>query len=297
MAFTKVASSSAAGAGTTVVINKPTGTAQNDIMFMILGSAAGTLGTTLSGWTLLESITSGTYSAVYYKVAGGSEGSTYTWAGFDGATYHDLVMVSYRGGFNVSSPIKLHAGNQDGNSVTMSCSLGDIDTVNSPIIFLTTVNYSGATPSITKNSDPISGWATDQAAVHNGQSTMAVFSAVWSSSGTFGSATATLDSSQLGVRKGTYAVALQAPLVYTLTADYGSFALTGYAALFKRIYTLVASYVTYTLTGSNAILTWIKNRFINLSKNSSNFSNQSKNSSSFTNQNKSSSNWINQDKS
>lgn len=83
MAISFVAESHSPGYSTayiaSVTINKPTGTTTNDLMLMVCGGTP----STPSGWTRLGALVdSGTSSmldvGVFYKVAGGSEPSSYT---------------------------------------------------------------------------------------------------------------------------------------------------------------------------------------------------------------------------
>lgn len=76
-AFTQTTSSSSS-----ITINKPTGTVENDLMLAFLSLDAGPGGASwdnLTGWTRVATNgASGRWVAVYYKVAGASEGSSYT---------------------------------------------------------------------------------------------------------------------------------------------------------------------------------------------------------------------------
>lgn len=110
----------------TIVISKPSGTVDGDLLVCMIGWSTGssyTL-TTLSGWTLIrtDSLTSGTLNlASYYKIAS-SEGSSYTWS-FSGAVESagSIVRVDT---VNTSSPIATSngAGTSGGstNSVTFA---------------------------------------------------------------------------------------------------------------------------------------------------------------------------------
>lgn len=80
----------------------------------------------------------------------------------------------------------------------------------------------------------------------------------------------------------------------TLTAETGSYTLTGNDVGLGRLITMVASVGSYILTGIDVVLR--KSGWENQSKNSSTFTNQTKNASSFTNISKNSSTWTNQTK-
>jgi hypothetical protein len=64
------------------VISKPTGTAEGDLLIVALIDDAAGNPTLPDGWTLINDIESSSSElTVAYKVAGGSEGSDYTFAG------------------------------------------------------------------------------------------------------------------------------------------------------------------------------------------------------------------------
>ncbi len=76
-----VATSSASGTGTTIVVNKPTGTVDGHLMFAWVSVNASGTYTGPAGWTEIadfSNVGGGAYtSALYYKIAA-SEGSSYT---------------------------------------------------------------------------------------------------------------------------------------------------------------------------------------------------------------------------
>jgi hypothetical protein len=80
--ITKVGTATTGGVAadaTSVLANKPTGVAPNDILIGII-SANSISVTPPSGWTMFDSDNNGVlYTKLYYKVAGGSEPSDYTW--------------------------------------------------------------------------------------------------------------------------------------------------------------------------------------------------------------------------
>lgn len=89
-------------AGSSVVISKPTGVAQYDVMIMWLWAPTGfTTITTPSGWSVGGSTPytiGSSKSAVYYLTAGAAEPSTYTvsWTG-GGATTLNGFIIAYQG--------------------------------------------------------------------------------------------------------------------------------------------------------------------------------------------------------
>lgn len=97
--------------------NKPTGTLQNDVMVALVltyDNASETY-TPPSGWTILgtqqvESASGDiTVSAAYYKVAGASEPSSYTWT-ISPAAYTDIAIVSYSG-VDTTTPVDTSSAN------------------------------------------------------------------------------------------------------------------------------------------------------------------------------------------
>ncbi len=116
---TYVASASAtSGVGTSILINKPTGTVENDVLVATV-AFVGSSGYTVSppgggGWTLIKDVsTSGYYPGkTYYKVAGSSEPASYTFTVSSSTNAGVGGIVSYRN-VNTSSPI-------DGNSALAS---------------------------------------------------------------------------------------------------------------------------------------------------------------------------------
>jgi hypothetical protein len=114
------------GAGaTTLVINKPTGVAQGDVMLATVTAAGTGAPTTPSGWTVVKSI-SGTAlrQATYYKVAGASEPASYSWSlGSSRAASGGIADYS---GVNQTAPVDATAsatgasGNAEAASITTS---------------------------------------------------------------------------------------------------------------------------------------------------------------------------------
>jgi len=101
MAGSIVNSASQKGSGTTLVCNKPTNTASGDMLIAWHGNDAGTYAamTAPSGWVLLTGLDRGTdllHQKIWTKAAGGSEGTTYTFAqgsGDDGV----VIITTLRG--------------------------------------------------------------------------------------------------------------------------------------------------------------------------------------------------------
>jgi len=87
-----------------LVLTKPTNTADGDIMFASIVNTNYYSNSLPTGWTLLAEATVSTIKyQLFYKVAL-SEGASYTF-GYQANSRMGGVIVSYRGGFNTSNPI------------------------------------------------------------------------------------------------------------------------------------------------------------------------------------------------
>lgn len=84
--------SNSATATTTVVVNKPTGTAENDILVAFAMTSSSNTWTAPAGWTEVLD-TSG--RGCFYKVAGASEGASYTFT-LGGTSDLHVVILCYR---------------------------------------------------------------------------------------------------------------------------------------------------------------------------------------------------------
>ncbi len=95
--------------GATNVVTKPTGVAQNDLLFAYVGheSATDVLNSIPSGWTQAGRVHNGNANAaLYYKLAGASEPVSYTF-GFSSSVRSGVTVNVYRGCFNLSSPVEV----------------------------------------------------------------------------------------------------------------------------------------------------------------------------------------------
>ena len=104
----------------TLTINKPTGTVENDVMIACLVINPETINSVPDGWTLLyNSIINGTIAErqyTYWKLAGASEGSSYSW-GTTGNTSGRGAIISYDG-CDTTTPIGNTTDNGASNSRT-----------------------------------------------------------------------------------------------------------------------------------------------------------------------------------
>lgn len=99
--FRSVAQSYSGTGGTTLTINKPSGTVEGDLMVAIVDINGNiTFSAEPSGWTRkqLDTVsTLGTF-AIYYKVAGASEGSSYSWT-WTGTQRYGGAIATFSGSF------------------------------------------------------------------------------------------------------------------------------------------------------------------------------------------------------
>lgn len=98
----------------TAVATKPTGVAQNDIMFAHILHFNGTdrLSTIPTGWIQIGKHKNGAYNqALYYKVAGASEGASYTF-GLSASSKVAVTLSAYRGCFNPADPIAVSSNTE-----------------------------------------------------------------------------------------------------------------------------------------------------------------------------------------
>lgn len=87
--------------GNTLVINKPTGTIENDIMIAVMGSSSSTSFTWTgdTDWVEVAEQNSGWGSTrIAYKIAGASEGSSYTFTGVNSSWVLAGSILTYRYG-------------------------------------------------------------------------------------------------------------------------------------------------------------------------------------------------------
>jgi hypothetical protein len=196
---------------TTAVVGKPTGTVEDDLMLAFIRRIES--GVTPTGvpsdWTLREieddSFFSLTYY-LYYKVAGGSEPSDYTWT-WAGSVRTGATIATYRGGFNIADPINVSSNTAYDvvNTILRAASMV-ASAANSTLIFLGGVTFN-ATRTFTKPSVPTTDWVED----YDGGSVDSRFwrticSMVWTGSGATGNMDATISAAHQD--KHAFAVAL-----------------------------------------------------------------------------------------
>lgn len=165
------------GALSSVPVDKPAGTASGDVLIafcMYYGQDAGP--TPPSGWTEIDyasEVTPKTNSGhrlhAWYRVAGGSEPSTYTWSMVNTDLYSAFAIVCYSG-VNTSSPIDGTPSFQfNGTSASMSAASITTTVANAMLVFLGCAGDSAAfsaTPpsSFTERVDFYADWRSLYAA-------------------------------------------------------------------------------------------------------------------------------------
>lgn len=108
--------------GSSLVISKPTGTAQNDLMiaFMGLGSSASATWTGDTGWTEIADQGASPDLRIAYKIAGASEGSSYTFtASTSSATLSGVILTYRNAAYDIIGSIQTGA-NPSAPSITVS---------------------------------------------------------------------------------------------------------------------------------------------------------------------------------
>jgi F5/8 type C domain-containing protein len=101
---------------TTLVINKPTQTADGDVMIAILQYNAGSTITPPAGWVQLTTIDNASYRSTAFKKIASGEGASWTWT-FGTASQCTGSVISFVGGWDV-----LHyAGENNGTSANPKC--------------------------------------------------------------------------------------------------------------------------------------------------------------------------------
>jgi hypothetical protein len=124
-AFTTAAAAPSFRSRTTVTngftVGKPAGVTSGDLMLANLEIDADPATVTApAGWSLLLDTTAGTgtakvfHSQLWYRVAGGSEPSTYTWR-VNGSPYTDIAVLAYTN-VSTTSPIDASSGRDAGST-------------------------------------------------------------------------------------------------------------------------------------------------------------------------------------
>lgn len=157
----------------TIVINKPTGTVSGDLLFSAIVSDFANISTAPSGWTLIRNTSAATGNRLitYYKVAGGSEPSTYTWT-FDANTDISGGIIAYSG--LTGTPLDVENG-QENSSASTSVTAPAVTVTNSDslLIFAGGVNEDNdattytAPSGMTERVDTFNTWSSLEIADQN----------------------------------------------------------------------------------------------------------------------------------
>ena len=125
---------------TSLIISKPSGVVQNDILIVNIASRGNNIAPTSSGWTLLRSSALGgstiRYGSVLYKIAGASEPASYTFALGSGSTGGAGAILAFSG-VDVTNPFDVSPGTiASGSTTAVSASAITTVTPNAAIILL-----------------------------------------------------------------------------------------------------------------------------------------------------------------
>lgn len=143
-----------------LIINKPGGTIENDLMIAIVESVNGQTWTGASGWTEVLDQAVGNGLRVAYKVAGASEGSSYTFTSsandyivgliltYHGFTYDTIGSAATRSG---DGALSVPAITSAGGIVLVAVATSDLGGTHSTptgTVLVATVKMTGSEPHI-----------------------------------------------------------------------------------------------------------------------------------------------------
>jgi len=199
------------------VIAKPLGTADDDIMFMVIESGTAYTNALPDGWTSLAQRTSTDFYELAYRVAS-TEGSNYT-IGFVAAQPVKITIVTYSGGFNVTNPIDTFSNTAYVVSNTSNTALSmNVTSTNSVLLFFGAVQSASAITQ-TKPILPTTAWTENyDSGDTNSDFWLEVASMTWTGSGATGDMTSTLSTS--ATNKHAFAVALRPVIGITYGASF-----------------------------------------------------------------------------
>lgn len=107
---------------TSITINKPSGTIEGDLMVAIIDvNVISSIPTPPSGWNLKQSdsVSTGGVFEIYYKVAGGSEPSDYTWS-WSGSQRAGGSIATFIGSFDADPQEGAFNFEEDNTSATVT---------------------------------------------------------------------------------------------------------------------------------------------------------------------------------
>lgn len=227
--------SSAATSTSTASVGLPAGTVAGDVLVAAATSSnASYMPVAPAGWTLVRNGTSNLYTAgsVYYRVATGSEPSSYTFTGFTPNTWEGAVVLAAFSGVDTTTPVDV-SGVQVAASQTNPATAPSVTTTVTGTLHVMaymarnmqfSASYSASTPVGTSSV----GTRTSNAATP--QTIVAVVSRTQTAAGATGSFSSTLTNTSYWVGislalRGTSGVDPTVTLSWTPSADTG---VTGY---------------------------------------------------------------------
>ncbi|QQS39286.1 glycosyltransferase [Candidatus Woesebacteria bacterium] len=142
-------SSSTFTTAASVVVNKPTGTVDNDIMLAIIYKENTAAVTAPSGWNYIDGETPTTdHDVIVYWKRASSEGSNYTWS-WTGSTWSGGAIMSYSGAITTGDPVNTYSANSASSGQTLTATGVTTSVDNTTIVALgahwNTGTYSGPT--------------------------------------------------------------------------------------------------------------------------------------------------------
>ena len=179
-----------------ITVDKPSGTAEGDILFCCIAwfsSGKPDIDYVPAGWTLIAHHR-GNFEAqsLYYKVAGASEPSDYTWS-LDGPAKTRMVCSCYIGGdFDAEDPIDVYSNTEyKVSNTTVRAASMSVSATDSPLVFWAIGYYYDSIATFTKPSSPGTWIEDDDVGDNDSDWSIEVCSQIWSSSGATGDMDAT----------------------------------------------------------------------------------------------------------
>lgn len=196
--------------GTTIDVDKPTGTTQDDIMFALVKRlTANSWSTVPTGWTLLASdadANTTTTVDLYYRVAGASEGASYQWIS-SGTSRIGGSIYAFRSDFNTTTPIDVYSNTsyETNDTIVRGASM-TTSVANEALIFFS-LSHASSSQTFTPATVPTTFTEHTDTGSANSRFWRSAASVVWSGSG----ATGTMDAavSAANTSKHAFVVALQ----------------------------------------------------------------------------------------
>lgn len=162
-----VATKGNSSASANVVITKPTGTAEGDLLLAIIGGRTATAAADPGDWTdvgsQLQGDSGASFSAVFYKIAGASEGTDYTFVVTDAGDNRNTGAILRISGHDPTTPINVQTADTS-QTTDPSCPTATT-TVADCLIVLSAAHVQGSDDDLT-----IPGSTTERFDVNSGSS-------------------------------------------------------------------------------------------------------------------------------